>query len=245
VRWLRALVPYALILAIGGPIALALRTYYAERAAVAALTWAHPDVWVLAGAGLLLAWVGFHLARGRGATMAFSRVGELRRAGGGFRSYLVGAPMALRIVALGALIVALARPQTYRTDHLRGGLGRHHDRPRPVEVDGGDRPAARAADQGSARRRAAGGAAVRRRTKGDRVGLVVFAQQAMLQCPLTHDMHDASIRWWPTSRSATSPSSAPRSATASAWAWPTCASRTRSRRSSSSCRTATTTSRPR
>jgi hypothetical protein len=31
------------------------------------------------------------------------------------RSYLAPLPMALRIVALGALIVALARPQTYRT----------------------------------------------------------------------------------------------------------------------------------
>ncbi len=189
-RWLRALVPYALILAIGGPIALALRTYYAERAAVAALTWAHPDVWVLAGAGLLLAWVGFHLARGRGATMAFSRVGELRRAGGGFRSYLVAAPMALRIVALGALIVALARPQTYRT------ITREVDSVdimivldlsqsmEETDMARGD-PLTKTDRLDAAQR------VIRRfvaKRQGDRVGVVVFAQQAMLQCPLTLDM---------------------------------------------------------
>ena len=188
-RWLRALVPYALILAIGGPIALALRTYYAERAAVAALTWAHPDVWVLAGAGLLLAWVGFHLARGRGATMAFSRVGELRRAGGGFRSYLVGAPMALRIVALGALIVALARPQTYRT------ITREVDSVDIMIVldlsqSMEETDMARGEPLTKTDRLDAAQRVIRRfvaKRQGDRVGVVVFAQQAMLQCPLTHD----------------------------------------------------------
>lgn len=189
-RWLRGLVPYALILAIGGPIALALRTYYAERAAVAALTWAHPDVWVLAGAGLLLAWVGFHLARGRGATMAFSRVGELRRAGGGFRSYLVGAPMALRIVALGALIVALARPQTYRT------ITREVDSVDIMIVldlsqSMEETDMARGEPLTKTDRLDAAQRVIRRfvaKRQGDRVGVVVFAQQAMLQCPLTLDM---------------------------------------------------------
>jgi hypothetical protein len=115
-RWLRALVPYAMLAVIGGPVALVLRNYYRDPGRHSgALSWAHPQVWVLGAAGLLLAWVGFHLARARGAAMGFSRVSELAKAGGGVRSVVAPLPVALRIVALGALIVALARPQTYRT----------------------------------------------------------------------------------------------------------------------------------
>jgi Ca-activated chloride channel family protein len=190
-RWLRALLPYGLVLVIGGPLALFLRDYYRDPSRHAgALSWAHPQVWVLGAAGLLLAWVGFHLGQARGATMGFSRVGELSRAGGGVRSYLTTLPTVLRIVALGAVIVALARPQTYRTitrevdsidimivldlsksmeetDMARGEP--------PVQTDRLD------AAQRVIRRFIAG-------RHGDRVGLTVFAQQMMLQCPLTLDM---------------------------------------------------------
>ena len=75
-RWLRALLPYGLLLVIGGPLALILRDYYRDPSRHAgALSWAHPQVWVLSAAGLPLAWVGFHLGRSRGAAMGFSRVG--------------------------------------------------------------------------------------------------------------------------------------------------------------------------
>lgn len=188
--WLRRLLPYAMLVLIGLPIAVSLRDYYRDRAAIASLTWAHPDVWVLGGAALLLAWVGFHLARGRGAAMAFSRVGELRRSGGGLRSYLVALPMVLRIAAVGVVIVALARPQTFRT------ITREVDSidimivldlsqsMEEQDIQRGDPPIK--SDRLDAAQRV-----IRRfvaRRQGDRVGLVVFAQQAMLQCPLTFDM---------------------------------------------------------
>ncbi|MBL8620644.1 MAG: VWA domain-containing protein [Myxococcales bacterium] len=190
-RWLRALLPYGLLVAIGGPLALILRDYYRDPSRHAgALSWAHPQVWVLSAAGLLLAWVGFHLGRSRGATMGFSRVGELSRAGGGVRSYLTTLPTVLRIVALGAVIVALARPQTYRTitrevdsidimivlDMSKSMEETDMARGDPlVQTDRLD------AAQRVIRRFIAG-------RHGDRVGLTVFAQQTMLQCPLTLDM---------------------------------------------------------
>ncbi len=190
-RWLRALVPYAMLLAIGGPLAIGLRNYYLDPGRrVGALSWAHPDVWVRGAAGLLRAWVGFHLGRGRAATMGFSRVGELTKAGGGARSYFLALPMVLRIAALGAIIVALARPQTYRTitrevdsidimivlDLSKSMEETDMARGDPlVQTDRLD------AAQRVIRRFIAG------RT-GDRIGLTVFAQQTMLQCPLTLDM---------------------------------------------------------
>ncbi len=190
-RWLRALVPYAMVAVIGGPVALVLRNYYRDPGRHSgALSWAHPQVWVLGAAGLLLAWVGFHLARARGAAMGFSRVSELAKAGGGVRSVVAPLPVALRIVALGAMIVALARPQTYRTitrevdsidimivlDLSKSMEETDMARGEPlVQTDRLD------AAQRVIRRFIAG-------RQGDRVGLTVFAQQAMLQCPLTSDM---------------------------------------------------------
>ncbi|MBK9030909.1 MAG: VWA domain-containing protein [Myxococcales bacterium] len=190
-RWLRGLVPYALLVVIAGPIALGLRLYYFEPGRrVGALTWAHRDVWVLLGACLLLAWVGFHLRRARGATMGFSRVAELRRAGGGARSYFATLPAVLRIAALAVMVIALARPQTYRT------ITREVDSidimivldlsKSMEETDMARGEPLRQTDRLDAAQRVIRRFVANRR--GDRVGLVVFAQQTMLQCPLTLDM---------------------------------------------------------
>lgn len=189
-KFLRGALPYLYLLAIGAPIAIAARTYFADAKRQNQLDWAKPHVWVLLGACALLAWVGFHLRAQRGAGLGFTRVSELRKSGGGFWSYLVSLPTVLRILALVAMVVALGRPQTYRTytkevdsvdimivldlsrsmeetDMARGDPERRTDR-----LDAAQR-------------------VIRRfvaRRQGDRVGLVVFAQQAMLQCPLTLDM---------------------------------------------------------
>ncbi|MEZ4400050.1 MAG: VWA domain-containing protein [Kofleriaceae bacterium] len=190
-RVVRALAPYALLAGVGGTVGVGLYTYYQDPGRwTGALTWARPLGWWLFAACGLLAWVSFHLRRSRTATMAFSRVDDLRAAGGGVRPYVATLPAVLRVVAVGALVVALARPQTYRvitheidsidimlvldlsksmeeTDMARGVPLQERDR-----LDSAQRVIRRF---------------VAART-GDRVGLVVFAQQAMLQCPLTTDM---------------------------------------------------------
>jgi Ca-activated chloride channel family protein len=86
------------------------------------------------------------------------------------------------VLALLALVVALARPQTFRTvtrevDSVDIMLV--FDLSRSMEENDLPRDRLDAAQR-----------VVRnfvRGNKNDRIGLVVFAQQAMLQCPLTHD----------------------------------------------------------
>lgn len=180
----RALVAYLLLILIGGPLAIGVRTYFADAERRNELDWGKPLAFVLMGACVLLAWVLFHLRDHRGATMAFTRVGDLRKSGPGFVAYLATLPGVLRIVAIAAIVVGLARPQTFRTV--------------VTEVDSVDimivfDMSKSMEETDLARDRLDAAQRVVRRfvaaTKGDRVGLVVFAQQAMLQCPLTHDMH--------------------------------------------------------
>lgn len=188
---LRALVPYLLLALVLGPIALGLRAYYADPARhVGDLTWAHPRVKLLLGACALLAWVGFHLRRRRVATMGFSRVGDLEHAGGGVRSHLMVVPMVLRIAAVAVLVVALARPQTFRTITREVDsidimiildMSKSMEETDMARGDPAQQTNRLDAAQRVIRRFVAG-------RHGDRVGLTVFAQQAMLQCPLTLDM---------------------------------------------------------
>ncbi len=180
----RALVPYLLLLAIGGPLAIGVHTYFADAERRNELAWGKPLAFVLLIACGLLAWVLFHLRAHRGATMAFTRVHDLKAVGPGFVSYLASLPGVLRILAITAIVVGLARPQTWRTV--------------TSEVDSVDimivfDMSKSMEETDLARDRMDAAQRVVRRfvatTQGDRVGLVVFAQQAMLQCPLTHDMH--------------------------------------------------------
>lgn len=190
-RFLRAITPYLLVLALGAPIALFLVRYFADARRTSELDWARPQVWVLLGGCALVAWVGFHLRAHRGAVLGFTRVDDLRKSGGGFWSYLVGLPTALRVLALGAIIVGLARPQTYRTiTHEVDSVDIMIvlDMSRSME----ETDMARGDPESRTNRLDAAQRVIRRfvaRRTGDRVGLVVFAQQAMLQCPLTLDMH--------------------------------------------------------
>lgn len=186
----RALAPYGLLAVLGAPTAYGVYAYVQDARRGDALDWARPDVWILLAACVLLAWVGFHLRAHRGAVLGFTRVDELRKAGGGPWSYLVGLPMVLRLLALGAIVLALARPQTYRTitrevDSV--DIMIVLDLSRSME----ETDMRRGDPEVSTDRLDAAQRVIRRfvaRRQGDRIGLVVFAQQAMLQCPLTLDL---------------------------------------------------------
>ena len=88
----------------------------------------------------------------------------------------------LRVLALAALAVALARPETYRTiRHEIDTIDIMLVVDMSKSMEEGDLPRDRLdAAQRVIRR-------FLRRTTHDRIGLVVFGQQAMLQCPLTLD----------------------------------------------------------
>lgn len=183
VKFWRAALPYLLLIIIGGPIAVGIRTYLEDAERRHDLDWQNPAAFILLAACALLAWVLFHLRRQRGATMAFPRVADLQKAGPGFVAHLATLPGVLRIVAIGVIVVGLARPQTYRTVI--------------TETDSVDimivLDLSKSMEETDLRRdRLDASQRVIRRfineRKGDRIGLVLFAQQAMLQCPLTLDM---------------------------------------------------------
>jgi Ca-activated chloride channel family protein len=144
------------------------------------LAWRSPRTVFLATSAVLVGWIGFHLHRRRNAAIGFSQVHLVKARGLG--AYLMPLPTALRVLALVALAFALGRPETYRT------LKREVDSIDIVIVmdmsksmEETDMPRDRMdAAQRVIRR-------FLRRNKNDRIGLVIFGQQAMMQCPLTHD----------------------------------------------------------
>src|SRR5439155_25631909 len=105
----------------------------------------------------------------------------------GVGAWLADLPGALRVVAIAALAVALARPETYRT--IKHEVDTIDivivvDMSKSMEETDMGVPG-RSVDRLDAAQRV-----IRRflrRTKNDRIGLVIFGQQAMLQCPLTQD----------------------------------------------------------
>ena len=183
-RWIAGAVgPWLLTAAIGAPIALAIHGYLRWARGDEALVWRRPLAFGLLAACLLVGWVGFHLRRQRGAAMAFTRVDLLRKVDRGLAARLVTLPTALRLVALATLAVALARPQTYRT------VTREIDTIDIMVV----LDLSKSMEEMDLRRNRLDAAqrVVRRfiaRRQRDRVGLVIFGQGAMLQCPLTDDM---------------------------------------------------------
>lgn len=182
----RALLPYVLIAAIVGPLALVLWDQLASVATKERIEWKNPWAFALLGGCALLAWVSFHLRARRAATFAYSRVGELALARPGLVSRLWSLPSVLRIVAVGLIACALARPTTYREED--------------VEVESIDimvvLDLSKSMEERDLQRNRldAGQRTIRNflkkrdKTKErDRIGLVVFAQAAMTQCPLTMD----------------------------------------------------------
>lgn len=176
----RALWPWLLVLALGGIGVLAFRAYLLAARGPEPIVWHTKRALVLLAGCALVGAIAFHLQRRRAAAMAFSQVALVRRRGVG--AWLSDLPGVLRVLAVAALAVALARPETFRTvtttvDSV--DIMIVVDMSKSMEDSDMPRDRLDAAQR-----------VIRRflhRTKSDRVGLVVFGQKAMLQCPLTHD----------------------------------------------------------
>jgi Ca-activated chloride channel family protein len=144
------------------------------------IEWKSPRAIVLVAGAAIVGALAFHLHRRRAAAMAFSQVALVRKRG--LASWLADLPAALRVVAVGALALGLARPETYRiVKHDVDSIDIMLVVDMSKSMEETDLPRDRLdAAQRVIRR-------FLRRTTHDRIGLVVFGQQAMLQCPLTLD----------------------------------------------------------
>lgn len=174
--------PYLLLLVVGGGAAGIALLQLGRLATREPISWRYPAFGLLGLVSLLLVWGLFHRRGRRQATLRFSRVSELRRTRIGWVGRLSVLPAVLRISAMSLLAAALARPQTYKTENLEVegidimivmDLSRsmeERDIPR-TRLDAGQRTIRRF---------------LRNRTN-DRIGLVVFAREAMLRSPLTLD----------------------------------------------------------
>jgi Ca-activated chloride channel homolog len=177
----RALVAWGMVVAIGTGVALASFVYLAGEAGKEPLQFRDPDAWYLMCAPLVAGVIAFHFQRGRAAALGYSQVGLIRSRG--TFALLSDLPGALRVVALGAVVVALARPETERTlihETEQVDIMIVFDMSKSMEET--DLPRDRMdAAQRVVRR-------FLRTTRHDRVGLVIFGQQAMLHTPLNSDM---------------------------------------------------------
>ena len=179
-RIARALVPWLLLAALGGFAVRMIARYFDAMRGSEVIVWRSPRAALLLAAAGLVAIVAFHLHRRRAAAMAFSQTHLVRRIGA--FAWLSDLPGALRVLAIAALAVALARPETYRT--LRHEIDTIDimivvDMSKSMEETDLPRDRLDAAQRVIRR--------FLRRSTHDRVGLVVFGQEAMLQCPLTLD----------------------------------------------------------
>jgi Ca-activated chloride channel family protein len=188
-------VPYLIPAVLGLPI-IAVAVYYIQKSG-AELVFAQPQgewisslrtflLWAvlpLAVLGLAV-WVSLTLSGKRAATIRFSRTRDVASLGRGIRSKLLALPNALRILALGSFLFALAGPQLKRTSELAeeakgidimialdvsGSMSARDLNPNRLEA------AKRVIDDFINRR------------KRDRIGLVLFAKEAYWWCPLTTD----------------------------------------------------------
>jgi Ca-activated chloride channel family protein len=177
---LRALWPWLLVAVIGGALALVAKRYINSERGTEPIQWKATHALYLLSAGAFVAFVVFHLQRRRSAALGFSQVGLVGVRGAG--TWLSPLPGVLRVLAICALAVGLARPETERT--IKHEIDTIDimivvDMSKSMEETDMQRDRLDAAQR-----------VIRkflRRTKNDRVGLVIFGQQAMLQCPLTQD----------------------------------------------------------
>jgi Ca-activated chloride channel family protein len=179
-RIARALFPWLLVAGLGAIGALFVARYFEAARGAETIVWRSPHAVILVAAACFIGVLAFHLHRRRAAAMAFSQTRLVRRIG--VLAWLSDLPSVLRVLAVAALAVALARPETYRT--LRREIDTIDimlvvDMSKSMEETDLPRDRLDAAQRVIRR--------FLRRTTHDRIGLVVFGQQAMLQCPLTLD----------------------------------------------------------
>jgi Ca-activated chloride channel family protein len=175
-------VAYTLLGALVALLALLLGQQLSRIGGLAEVRWKYPSAVVLLLGCALAAWVGLHLRGARAPALLFSRVGDARAVGRGWVARLALLPAVLRVASLGLLALALMRPQTYRLEALEVegidivlvlDLSRSMEERdlQPNRLDAGQRTLRQ----------------FLRRRESDRLGLVVFAREAMLMCPLTLD----------------------------------------------------------
>ena len=179
-RSLRTAWPWIVTLVLGGIGWWAMRAYLISERSGEPIVWKNPRALVLIAGAAFVGVVAFHIQRRRAATLGFSSVGLVGARGAG--AWLSDLPGVLRVLALAALTVGLARPETYRTvKHEVDTVDIMLVVDMSKSMEEIDMPNNRLdAAQRVIRR-------FLRRTKNDRIGLVIFGQQAMLQCPLTQD----------------------------------------------------------
>jgi len=179
-RIVRGVVPWLLVAGLGAIGALVVARYLDAARGSEKIVWRSPRAVVLLASAGLVGVLGFHLQRRRVAAMAFSQTQLVRRVGAA--AWLSDVPIVLRVLAIAALAMALARPETYRTiKHEIDTIDIMLVVDMSKSMEETDLPRDRLdAAQRVIRR-------FLRRTTHDRIGLVVFGQQAMLQCPMTLD----------------------------------------------------------
>jgi len=155
-------------------------TRHADETELRQIVWKSPHALLLGLGSGLIGLIGFHLHRRRTAAIGFSQVKLVRTRGIG--AYLSALPTALRVLAVASLAIGLGRPETYRiVKHEVDSVDIVLVMDMSKSMEETDMPRDRMdAAQRVIRR-------FLRRNKNDRIGLVIFGQQAMLQCPLTHD----------------------------------------------------------
>jgi Ca-activated chloride channel family protein len=178
--FIQAALPWLLVAVIGALLAYVCYAYLSSMRGSEPIVWRTPRALALLAGGGFVGVVAFHLQRRRVAAMGFSQVGLVGAQG--TRSWISDLPSVLRVLALLALSVGLARPETFRTVvHQEDSIDIMLVFDMSKSMEETDLPRDRMdAAQRVVRR-------FLRRTKHDRVGLVIFGQQAMLQCPLTGD----------------------------------------------------------
>jgi Ca-activated chloride channel homolog len=191
IRILRVAWPWILTAIFGLILWLIIRDYLQKQRGPEELSWHNLTgdskaekvlhAYALLSGAIFSGLVVFHLHRRRSAAMGFSQVGLIGARG--VATWFSDLPGVLRVLALGCIGLSLMRPETFRTNTYTEesvDIMIVFDMSKSMEET--DLPRDRMdAAQRVVRR-------FLRRTKGDRVGLVIFGQQAMLHTPLTHDM---------------------------------------------------------
>ena len=179
-RVARALWPWLLTIVVGGILALILWARVKSQQKGQPIVMHDKRALVLLAGGVIVALIAFHLQRWRTASLGFSQTALVTKRGA--MSWLADVPGVLRVVALLAIPFALSRPETFRTiEKVEDAIDIMIVVDMSKSMEETDLPRDRLdAAQRVIRR-------FLRRTKNDRVGLVIFGQQAMLQCPLTSD----------------------------------------------------------
>lgn len=128
--------------------------------------------------------------------LAFSRVGALSELRKGWRAYLAGVPLVLRMLALALVIVALARPQTREREEMRvEGIDIYvvldmSASMQAVDLSPSEAYAMERRGETPQNRFTIAVDVLKEFIRGrrnDRIGMVVFAKDAFLEFPLTLD----------------------------------------------------------